>query len=47
MSNWHTCTPQQTLDELASNTQGLTPDEAAKRYASYGPNRLTQCANDK
>jgi len=41
LSNWHTCTPQQTLDELTSSTQGLTPDEAARRYASYGPNRLT------
>ncbi len=40
-SDWHHIPPQEVVDLLVSNTQGLSLAEAVKRLAQYGPNRLT------
>lgn len=40
---WAALAPDQVADELStSTTDGLTPDEAATRLGTYGPNALTQ-----
>ncbi len=38
---WHSLSADATLEQLQSHqTQGLAPDEATRRLAEYGPNRL-------
>ncbi|KIM10176.1 MAG: hypothetical protein KU37_11900, partial [Sulfuricurvum sp. PC08-66] len=39
---WHSQTDQEVLQACDTSMQGLTLDEAAKRLAQYGPNRLPQ-----
>lgn len=38
--NWHTLSAQNALDQLASASDGLASDEAAKRLDLHGPNEL-------
>lgn len=40
-SDWHHIPRQDVLTAVASNAQGLSSAEAAKRLARHGPNRLT------
>ncbi len=37
---WHTLPPKEALDRLGSQPEGLDPDEAGRRLATFGPNRL-------
>ncbi len=37
---WHTLTAHDVLRALAATREGLAPDEAARRLAAHGPNRL-------
>ena len=39
---WHAMAPQAVLDALHAKADGLTAEEAARRLASHGPNRLPQ-----
>lgn len=43
-SAYHDKTIQETLSELGSTVQGLSPDEVALRLNRYGPNRLPEAA---
>lgn len=38
---WHSLSPDDTLQRLASSRQGLGSSEAGRRLADQGPNRLT------
>ncbi|BCK87046.1 calcium-transporting ATPase 1 [Sideroxyarcus emersonii] len=40
MTDFHHLSPQAALDTVDSNAQGLSHEEAARRLAQYGPNRL-------
>lgn len=40
MGNWHTKTVEYTLHKIGSTDHGLSSEEAAKRLAKYGLNRL-------
>lgn len=40
--SWHTLEPTAVLADLTVDTGGLTEDEATRRLASFGPNRLRQ-----
>ncbi|WP_043806522.1 cation-translocating P-type ATPase [Desulfocurvibacter africanus] len=37
---WHTLSADEALKRLESSPQGLTPDEAARRFERFGPNDL-------
>jgi len=37
---WHALGAGEVLERLQSRSEGLTPEEAARRLAAYGPNRL-------
>ncbi len=39
-SSWHNIAPEEALRQLAATTDGLSADEAARRFAEHGPNRL-------
>ena len=39
---WHTLTADETLEKLASNREGLSSDEAARRLSEHGPNQLEE-----
>ncbi|MCM2267220.1 MAG: HAD-IC family P-type ATPase [Elusimicrobiales bacterium] len=41
---WHLKTAAETLLELGSSDKGLSPEEAARRLAEYGPNALPEKA---
>ena len=41
MPGWHTLTAQQTLATQKTTADGLDSEEAARRLAEHGPNRLT------
>ena len=42
--SWHDSTPQDALDGLASQADGLSTAEAAERQALHGPNRIEAAA---
>ena len=37
---WHNLTPEETLSNLSTSSQGLSAEEAAQRLAQFGPNEL-------
>ena len=39
---WYASTAEDVLARLSSDRQGLSADEAARRLAEHGPNRLTR-----
>ena len=39
---WHALESEKVYTELGTGPRGLSPEEAAKRLAIYGPNRLTE-----
>jgi Ca2+-transporting ATPase len=39
---WYNLDVAEVISSLGSNTEGLTPDEAKKRLAQYGPNELAE-----
>ncbi|MDP2324889.1 MAG: HAD-IC family P-type ATPase, partial [Gammaproteobacteria bacterium] len=39
---WHQRTVAESLDRLGANSSGLSPDEIARRRATFGPNELTR-----
>ncbi len=41
-SKWHAQSPENVLEELQSNSLGLTDEEAQQRLERYGPNELTE-----
>ncbi len=40
--SWHSLTPEQVLEDLKVEANGLTSSEAAERLREYGPNQLTE-----
>ncbi len=42
MTPWHALPPEDVLARLGTTADGLTPEEAARRLAEHGPNRLPQ-----
>lgn len=42
----HSLSPETVLERLASRASGLSPEEAARRLARYGPNRLPRPTGD-
>ena len=39
---WHTLSAEETAQKLKTTSQGLSHDEAGKRYAQYGANSLNE-----
>ncbi|MBA3035994.1 MAG: HAD-IC family P-type ATPase, partial [Desulfobacterium sp.] len=40
--NWHQKSTNEVVDELGSSAQGISSEEALKRFGEYGPNELKE-----
>jgi P-type Ca2+ transporter type 2C len=38
---WHTLTPEEVLEKTGSDLEGLSPEDAGRRFAQAGPNRIS------